>query len=98
MSSSLASKPGRSSTYGRGDLVQALVGHADDLHELDRGMRGDVRLDLDLGDVLAADLHHLLQPAEELHAPVGVERAAVARVQPAVGVEGLARSSPGRAW
>src|SRR4051794_2584685 len=70
-----------------GDLLEARVRDADDLDQLDRGVRGEVRLDLRRGDVLAAHLEHLLEAAEEPQPARLVERAAVARVQPALLVE-----------
>ena len=66
-----------------GDLLQARVGDADDLRDLHRRMRGEVRLDLDRRHVLASDLEHVLEATEERQPPVVVEPAEVAGVEPA---------------
>ena len=62
--------PARSSTNTAGTSSSARIGDADGLHELDRGVRREQRLDLGRGDVLAADLEHVLEAAEEDQAPV----------------------------
>ena len=83
----MALAPAAQLDEGGGHLDVACVRRADDLHDLDGGMPEQERLDLGGGDVLAADLEHVLQPADEGDAAVLVDAAEVARVVPAVLVD-----------
>ena len=82
-SSSVASWPGQQLDERGRDLEQALVGDADDRHELDRRVGRELGLDLLRRDVLAADLQRLLDAAEEQHAALLVEHAEVLHRHPA---------------
>jgi hypothetical protein len=53
-------------------------------------------LHLERGHVDAAGLDHLLQPAAEAHAPVGVDQAQIAGVEVALPVEAAASRSGAR--
>ena len=77
----------------RRHLQQPLVGHPDDLRELDRRVRAELGLDLLRRDVLAADLQRLLDAAEEQHGAVLVQHAEVGHRHPAAGRASTRRSS-----
>ena len=72
---------------GRRHFRVARVGRAHDLRDLDVRVREEERLHLGGGDVLAADLEHVLEAADERDAAVLVEAAEVARVEPALVVD-----------
>ena len=64
-------------------LAVALVVATDHLHELHRRVGAEVGLDLGRGDVLPADLHHLLDPGDVGEVAVVVHHAEVAGADPA---------------
>src|SRR3954454_13360864 len=69
------------------DLAEALVGNADDGRLGDAGQPGQRLLDLGRVDVEASADVHVLQPVGDRQVAGVVERADVAGVQPAVGVD-----------
>jgi hypothetical protein len=71
-------------------LVPLLVGDADDRGLDDVGVADDRVLEVDRGDPLATGLDDVLGAVDDLHEPVGVERADVAGAEPPV-VELLGR-------
>ena len=70
------------------DLAVLRVGHAHDLDVLDAGHRVEELLDLARVDVLPAADDHVLDAPGDAVVAVLVDGAQVARVQPAVGVDG----------
>src|SRR5262249_25368937 len=72
-----------------GTLREPLIRHADDGDVVDPRVLEQEALDLCRVDVLAPDLEEILVAAEEAHTSVGAHQAAVAGVQPAVGVDRL---------
>ena len=76
--------PGQWHDEGHADLAKPVIGHADDGNLLDRGVLRQRTLDLRRVGVEAADDHHVLQAIQEPEVAALVERADVARVQPAV--------------
>src|SRR3984885_8925922 len=65
-------------------LAPLVVGHADDGDRADRGVREQALLDLQRVDVLPAGDDHVLLAVDQVEQPVGVKRADVAGVAPAV--------------
>ena len=70
-------------------LAVLLVGHTDDLNVPHLGMGVDELLDLLGVDVLTAADDHVLEAARDEVVSVGTAAGQVARVEPAVGVDGL---------
>ena len=79
--------PGRSTTNALRDLAEARVGHADHRHLRDARVAQQEVLDLGRVRVEPADDEHVLDAADDAQVAVGVDRAEVAGVQPAVGVD-----------
>ena len=83
--------PARGTTNATPDLAHARVGHADHRDLRDVGMLEDRVLDLGRVHVEPADDEHVLLAVGDLEVAALVHHADVAGVQPAVGVDRLAR-------
>ncbi len=81
-SSSVASRPGSSSTNAAGTSSSRSSGMPTTYTSLTAGCVRELGLDLLRRDVLAADLERLLDAAEEQHAALLVEHAEVAASSP----------------
>ena len=67
------------------NLAHSIVRHADDLHQLHTGQSLDEGFDFGCGDVLATDLQHILDTAEENEKPVLVDPPPVTGADPPIG-------------
>ena len=87
---------------GHHELVEARIGDADDAGQLHRRAGAQLHLELGGRHVGAAGLDHLGAAALPVHEAVGVDRAGVAGVEEAVGVEACPRparrGSPSSGW